>query len=134
MHIDYRSRGGKGNRSSTEVSNGPSIPPPPELPANEKAPWINIPTSALIEDWAKLVGSENHSDVLFHLDSKSFHAHRLVLCSASDVFRKIFGIETKVKVPSLSSCLGWTKRRLQKITWGNINGGLVEGLTTIQKK
>ena len=117
----------------TEPS-GPSIPPPPELPSNEKAPWINIPTSALIEDWGKMVNSENQADVLFYLNDKTFHAHKIVLCSASDIFRKVFGIETKLKVQSLSECPGWTKKSLQRMTAANVSAGLVEGFMGMQQK
>ena len=117
----------------TEPS-GPSIPPPPELPPNEKAPWINIPTSALIEDWGKVANSQNQADVLFHLGNKTFHAHRLVLCSASDVFRKLFGVETNIKVRSLSECPGWSKKSLQRVTAANVTAGLVEGFTAMQQQ
>lgn len=69
-----RSKGGSGSQLPAE----PSIPPPPELPPNIKAPWINIPTSTFSQDWGKLVNSESHADVVFHLSSESYYAHRSV--------------------------------------------------------
>ena len=114
------------------------IPPPPELPPNEKAPWINIPSSQFAQEWAKLVNSQEHSDVLFHLDAKTFHTHRYILCSASEVFRKLFDVEAlgskKVKVQSLAECPGWNARRLKKVTVENVKLGLVEGFLSVQEK
>ncbi len=127
-------RHSKQKDSSDSHSSGPSIPPPPELPPNEKAPWINIPTSSLFSDWGKMVNSDNQSDVILQLGPTPspegrFHAHKLVLCSASDVFRRVFGIETKVKVQSLADCPGWNKKRLQKISPESVSAGHVAGFT-----
>ncbi len=79
-------------------TNASGIPPPPELPANEKAPWVNIPTSTFASDWSKLVNNPLHSDVIFKLSSKLYHTHRYVLTSSSDMFRQLFEIKEKVKV------------------------------------
>ena len=68
-----RSRGSDVIQSPSESS----VPPPPELPPNTKAPWITIPTSTFPQDWSKLVNSDSHADVLFHLGSEHYHAHRL---------------------------------------------------------
>ena len=54
------------------------IPPPPELPKNTAAPWINITTSSYQEEWGKMADCERHSDVAFLLGDKSFSAHRYV--------------------------------------------------------
>ena len=78
-----------------------------------------------------MINSEKQANVTFFLDSKRFHAHKLILCCASDVFRKLFGIEAKVKVQSLADCPGWSKRRLQKITPENINADVVQGFTSM---
>lgn len=80
------------------------------------------------------MNSDNLADVVFRLDGKTFHAHKLVLCSASSVFRRVFGIEEKVKVESLAKCPGWSKKRLQKITVESINQGAVEGLIALQNR
>lgn len=81
-----------------------------------------------------MVNNSAHSDVVFKFDSKTFHAHRYVLCSASDVFRNLFDVEEKVKVKSLSTCPGWTKRRLGKVNRENINAGLIEGFVHMEER
>ena len=81
-----------------------------------------------------MVNNSSQSDVIFKLDSKTFHAHRYVLCSASDVFRNLFDVSEKVKAKSLTTCLGWTKRRLGKATKENVNAGLMEGFIHMEKK
>lgn len=136
--ICRRSKSKRGNENfSTNISES-GIPPPPELPPNEKAPWINIPSSQFAQDWSKMVNNQNHSDVTFRLDTKTYHAHRYILCSASEVFRRVFDVEAggsaKVKVQSLAECPGWNSRRLKKVTAANINSGLVEGFISIQDK
>ena len=73
-HHSRRSKGSDVIQSPSE----PSVPPPPELPPNTKAPWITIPTSTFPQDWSKLINSDSHADVLFHLGSDCYHAHRLV--------------------------------------------------------
>lgn len=126
---------------STNVSES-GIPPPPELPPNEKAPWINIPSSDFAQDWAKLVNNKSHSDVVFVLDDKTYHAHRYMLCSASEVFRRMFDIEgsaqsegsAKVKVESLAKCPGWNLRQLKKVNRFNINSGQLEGVQSMNDK
>ena len=55
------------------------IPPPPELPKNTAAPWINIPTSVYQEDMKKLLNNQTNSDVQFILGSIIYYAHRLVI-------------------------------------------------------
>ena len=61
------------------------IPPPPELLPNEKAPWINIPSSTFAADWSKMVDNSSHSDMVLKLATKTYHAHRYVLACGSDV-------------------------------------------------
>ena len=82
--------------------------------------------------------SKDHSDVVFQLDTKTFHAHRFILCSASEVFRRLFDVEAlgakKIKVDSLAECPGWSSRRLKKVTVENVRNGLVEGLLSVEEK
>ena len=61
-----------------------------------------------------------------------YNAHKYVLCGASDVFRRVFGIEDTVKASSLGECSTWNKRRMQEVTPENICGGKVAGLKDIQ--
>ena len=66
--------------------------------------------------------------------SLSHSLHRFVLCSASAVFRRLFAVDVKLKVPSLAECPGWSKRRLQKISPAGVNTGEVRGfLSTLTK-
>ena len=132
----YFCRRSRRNRASSDVAEDSGIPPPPELPVNEKAPWINIPSSNLAENWGKLVNNSKYSDVIFELDSKSFHAHRLVLCASSDLFRSIFGVEGHLKkqVKGLSKSVMWPKRRLQKVSMATVNDGYVEGILSVRSK
>ena len=141
MHACRHSKSKRANEDFSTNVNESGIPPPPELPPNEKAPWINISSSQFVQDWAKLVNNQNLSDVTFRLDAKTYHAHRYILCSASEVFRRVFDIEgmggggsAKVKVQSLAECPGWNSRRLKKVTAANINSGLVDGFISIQEK
>ena len=77
---------------------------------------------------------------MFRLDAKTYHAHRYILCSASEVFRRVFDIEGghggsgKVKIQSLAECPGWNSRQMKKVTAANINSGLVEGFVSIEEK
>lgn len=114
------------NDSHTEVES--SIPPPPELPVNSKAPWINIPTSSFSMEWGKMVNNSDHADVEFSLGDSTYHAHKIVLCSASDFFRRLFGVKMALKLESLAECPGWTKKKLEKITPDGVNLGMVEGV------
>ena len=118
----------RSKESHANIEEESGIPPPPELPVNSKAPWINIPTSHLTEHWGKMVNDPNFADVEFIVGNCTYYAHRLVLCSASDFFRRLFGIETTLKVESLMECPGWSKKRLQKITPDGVNLGMVEGI------
>ena len=68
--------GGKVGSVHNDEEEEQGIPPPPELPKNTAAPWINITSSSYQEDWGKMADCEKHADVTFVLGDKSFHAHR----------------------------------------------------------
>ena len=74
------------------------------------------------------MNSPNMADVEFIIDDHTYYAHRLVLCSACDYFRRLFGIAMIVKVESLGECPGWSKKKLEKITQDGVNMGKVEGI------
>lgn len=111
-----------------------SCPLPPSLPPNTKAPWINVETSSWSTDWGKLVNSQQFSDVVFHLGPKQFHAHKYVLCSASDIMRNLFGVKQKVKSESLSKCKQWTDKTVSEIDFDKVNNAEVEGLLSIHNE
>ena len=101
------------------------------MPENERAPWINIDSSLFSNDWGKLVNQEQFSDIVIHLGSKQFYAHRYVLCTASDVIRQLLGVKTSVKTDGLSQCVQWPTRRLNGLTHDRINNGQEEGFMSI---
>ena len=118
------------------------IPHPPELPPNEKSPWINVPSSNFSQDWAKVINNQLHSDVVFTLDKQTFYAHKYVLCCASEVFRRLFGVEEVGGVSSeslsvdknLTKCSGWSDEQLKNVSVTNMNAGQVEGFHSIKDK
>jgi hypothetical protein len=79
--VDTARRKGKGDGEAV-VEEDPGIPPPPELPKNTAAPWINIPTSVYQEDMKKLLDSKTNADVHFILGSKVYCAHRWVVSNS----------------------------------------------------
>ena len=60
-----------------------------------------------------------------------YHTHRYVLCGASDMFRRVFGIEDTIKATSLGEAPTWNKERMQELNPENICGGKVVGLKHI---
>ncbi|KJE97108.1 rho GTPase [Capsaspora owczarzaki ATCC 30864] len=68
------------------------IPLPPPLPKGVPAPWINVSTSTIAEDMRKLLNSPYAADVSIQCGATTFHAHRIVLASASRFFRRLFHI------------------------------------------
>lgn len=103
------------------------------MPENSRAPWINIESSVLSTDWSKLINQEQFSDVIIHLSTKRYYAHRYVLCSASDVMRRLLGVpEAQFKAnDSLSECPQWPLKRIMGLTFERINAGLEEGFVSI---
>ncbi len=77
---------------------GPYIPPPPQPPANKKAPEIEVPSSTFAVEWSKAINNPSYSDMVLRLEGKTYHAHRYVLASASDLFRQLLRVTQKVKV------------------------------------
>jgi Rho family protein len=127
FRLPWRRRKSK-SKAGGDTEDDSGIPPPPELPVNSKAPWINIPSSSLTQHWGRMVDSPEFADVQFAVGVSTYHAHRVVLCSASDFFRRLFGVPTAVKTESLGECPGWNRKRLQKVTAEGVNLGLVDGV------
>jgi len=80
-------KGGKISKSKKETDT--YIPQPPQLPKQERAPWINIETSTYGEDLGKLLDNEYEHDVIFEVDKNQIYSHKLILQSSSTYFRKI---------------------------------------------
>ena len=127
---------------SKGTSAASEIPHPPELPPNEKSPWINVPSSNFSQDWTKLINNQIHSDIVFILDKQTFCAHKYVLCCASEVFRRLLGVEEMDGVSSeslsmdknLTKCSGWSSDQLKNVSVTSVNAGQVEGFHSIKEK
>ena len=94
-NFPYRRSQSSDQSFSTNVS-GPS--PPPQLPDHKKAPAIKVQSSTFSSDRAKTINNPSHSDVVLRLEGKTYHAHRYVLASASDLFRLLLRVTQEVKV------------------------------------
>jgi len=126
----YYRHGRKGNKVEE-----PSVPLPPELPVNTKAPWIDIPSSTLQSEWLKMVNNEHLSDIQFHYMNDCYYGHKVILCAASELFRRIFEIGRELKAEeSLSQCNTWSRKRLNTINRQCINNGAVGAFRNIYNK
>ena len=111
------------------------IPFPPEL--LDKAPQIqiNVPSSTLHSDWLSMVNNEHLSDIQFHYKSDCYHGHKVVLCTASELFRQIFEVAGKIKIEeSLAWCETWSVERLRVINKQCIKDGAVTAFKNIYDK
>ncbi|KAM9998538.1 hypothetical protein ACTFIY_008192 [Dictyostelium cf. discoideum] len=78
--------------SSSSKSSEKSVPIPPVMPPAGKAPWIDIITSSYDKEMKETLNSESFSDVKFtFFEERPVYAHRVILCSASEFFRRVFG-------------------------------------------
>lgn len=77
------------------------------------------------------MNSSDLADVEFIVGNSTYYAHRVVLCSACELFRRLFGMEMSEKTESLGECPGWSKKKLQKITPDGVNLGMVEGIESL---
>jgi len=85
---------GSKKREKKEKKEEKAKPLPPALPKQVPAPWITIETSEYEKDLKKLVNTEDNSDVVFRTVTTSnnkteFFGHRIMLCSASKVLKKM---------------------------------------------
>ena len=57
-----------------------------------KAPWIEIQTAVFADQWLKALQNPEHHDVTFIVeDCHQLSAHKVMLCSASKFFSRVFG-------------------------------------------
>ncbi|EFA76882.1 Rab GTPase [Heterostelium album PN500] len=69
------------------------VPIPPAMPPAGKAPWINIVTSTYEKELKSTLEHQGFADVKFTFgNDKPIFAHRVILCSASQVFRRLFSV------------------------------------------
>ena len=118
---------------STNASE-PLIPPPPQLPANEKAPCINIQSSTMASDWSKMINNQSHSDVILKLEKKEFYAHKFILASSSGIFRQLLGGCGNVGVTCLDSFAEWSPKKVLKLTTERVNAGEMKGLIHMEER
>eukprot|EP00118_Oscarella_pearsei_P021081 m.234370 g.234370 ORF g.234370 m.234370 type:complete len:468 (+) comp40109_c0_seq16:1043-2446(+) len=114
---------------------GPVLQPPilPEF----HAPWINIETSSYAEDWGTMVDNLTSSDVEIHVENQTFYAHKVVLCSASQLFRNIFHVKSDraVDVSSAGGVAPKTKSKAnQAIPVTDIIAGKIPGFQFLKEK
>ncbi|XP_022095622.1 rho-related protein racA-like [Acanthaster planci] len=102
----------------------PHPPPEPEVPPVDEVPRIEIQTSTIADDFGKALEQSAFSDVVFIVEEKSILAHKVVLCSASNFFCRVFGLDPPDQdTSSHSSVLNFT--------WDDINEDRIAGLAGI---
>lgn len=70
------------------------VPIPPVMPPAGKAPWIYIKTSSFGPELKTMVNNPQFSDVVFICgDGNRLNAHKVILCSASSLMRRLFHIK-----------------------------------------
>ena len=110
------------------------IPPSPQPVTNTKIPNVDVPISTLQSEWLKMVNNECLSDVQFHYKTDCYHGHKIVLCSASELFRQVFEIGGELKQDDSSHCNSWDRTRMEAINRESINNGAVEAFKNIYDK
>ncbi|KAH9364052.1 hypothetical protein HPB48_016390 [Haemaphysalis longicornis] len=63
-------------------------------PPNKVVP-VNVPECHISEDFGQMVASPRFSDVVFSVEGKDIHAHKIVLATRSPVFAAMFEHEMK---------------------------------------
>ncbi|XP_022095620.1 rho-related protein racA-like isoform X2 [Acanthaster planci] len=103
----------------------PRPPPEPEVPPVDEAPRIEIQTSTIADDFGKALEQAAFSDVIFIIEGKSILAHKVVLCSASNFFCCVFGLDP----PDQDTA---SHPSVMNFTWEDINQGKITGLAGIR--
>ncbi|WAR24340.1 RACA-like protein [Mya arenaria] len=107
-----------------------AIPDPPVMPQTGFAPKIDIETSTFGEDWYRMLQDPRHCDVTFRLaGSHSLDAHSLVLCAASKMFAKIFGVSKPIKNNQMKEI-----NAIDNFTFEQLNSGAVPGIAAVYGK
>ena len=82
-----------------------------------------------------MLNNEYLSDVQLYYKSDRYFGHKIVLCAASDLFRRIFEIGGETKAgESLSYCNTWSKKKLNAINRWCINSGAVKAFKNVYDK
>ncbi|XP_060078518.1 rho-related protein racA-like [Ylistrum balloti] len=89
------------------------IPPPPPMPPAGMAPKIEVETSRFADDWLAMHENPVHADVTFILrEQLNLDAHKIVLCSSSTYFRRVFGMMKSHKRKRTKSASNFTMDEL----------------------
>ena len=120
------------NRKSTASL----MPPQPQEPVSTKTPNIDVPMNTVQSEWLRMVNNKYLSDVQFHYKTNCYHGHKIVLCSASELFRQIFetGRELDKEEDGQSYCSSWSKERLNAINRNSIDNGAIGAFKNIYDK
>ena len=79
-----------------------------------------------------MVNNKYLSDVQFHYKIDCYHGHKIVLCSASELFQQLFEIGKELDEEEESShCNSWSKERLNSMNRKCINNGAVGAFKNI---
>ena len=71
--------------------------------------------------------------MVFHLDMKEFHAHKYILCTASDIMRHLFGVTEEIKLETIAVCKNWKPEQVAQVSPNAINNGYIDGLLSFQE-
>ena len=63
-----------------------------------KAPWLEIETATFADQWMKTLENPQHSDVTFIVEDRNLSVHKIMLCSASKFFARVFGVTESSEV------------------------------------
>ncbi|CAH1773134.1 unnamed protein product [Owenia fusiformis] len=77
------------------------LPIPPVMPPAEKVPCPEIETSTFAEQWLKLLKNPSYADVTFKVGHHELLAHKIILCAASETFRKLINITPDFEINQL---------------------------------
>ncbi|KYQ89609.1 Rho GTPase [Tieghemostelium lacteum] len=121
-----KSSSGGGFFSSSKSKAPEKVEPiPPVMPPAGKAPWIDIITSHYDKEMKATLESESFSDVKFvFLDERPIYAHRVILSSISQVFRRVFNVTSSSDPPPY---------RIDDINSGKVEGFKSMTITPTEK-
>jgi hypothetical protein len=87
-------KSGGGFFSLSSSSSSKPVPAPPAMPRAGPAPWIHIQTSSYADNLKTMVNNPLFADVKFVFPTSGdvMYAHKVILCSASSLMRRLFQI------------------------------------------
>lgn len=93
VHTKKKKGGFFSSVGSSSSSSKTPVPDPPVMPPAGRAPWIHIKTSTFANELKTLVNNNIFSDVVFICgDGNQLYGHKVVLCAASSLLRRLFHV------------------------------------------